>query len=172
MFRKNVPSGTLAPRTEGEALTRWSPWEELADIRHRMEELFSRAFGYTPLSRLIPGEPGVFEPDVDLYETNEKVILMAATPGFKPEEIKVEATPDTIQIEGERKALFEDEKAVQHRGGWLSGSSRFSLSYTLPTEIDPNKVKATFSNGVLQLEMPKTERARAKGVKVNVTAAP
>jgi len=170
MFRKNAPGTALAPRTEGEVV-RWSPWEEMENIRHRMEELFSRAFGYTPLSRLIPSEPGVFEPAIDLYETDEKILLFAAVPGYTPEEIKVEATPETITLEGERKPLYEDEKAVQHRWSWLSGASRFSVCYTLPTEIDPNKVKATFCNGVLRLEMPKTEAAKTKSVKVSVKAA-
>jgi HSP20 family protein len=139
-------------------------------MRRQMDDLFSRALGYTPLSRMIPSETQISEPDVGIYETDDTVVV-TALPGYAPEQIHVEATDDTISIAGERKPFYEDEKAVSHRLSWISGMSRFHASYTLPSEIDPNKVKATFRNGVLQLEMPKTERSRAKSVKVNVRAS-
>ena len=170
MSRNYEPTTAVARRGEG-GMTRWSPWEELTELRHRMDELFSRAFGYTPLSRLLPGEPMEWEPEVDLYETDTNVMAFTAIPGFEPKEIHIEATPETITITGERKAIYEDEKAISHRLSGLSGKCSLKVGYTLPCEIDPNKVKATFHNGVLQLEMPKTEAARTKSVKVNVQAA-
>lgn len=169
MTKSNEPGGAVARRPEG-GIVRWSPWEELTELRHRMDDLFTRAFGYTPLSRLIPGEFMEFEPDVDIHETDDQIVAFASIPGFEPKQINLEATPEAITITGERKALYEEEKAVAHRTSGLSGKSSFKFYTTLPSEIDPNKVKATFHNGVLKLEMPKTERARTKTVKVNVQA--
>jgi HSP20 family protein len=169
MFRRNPQSTALARRPEG-GLTHWSPWEEMEDLRRHMDDLFSRAFGYTPLSRLIPTETMGFEPAVDIYETDDNVLFFAALPGFTPDSIHIEATQDSLTIQGECKPCYADEKAVAHRQSWLSESGNFSVSYSLPTEIDPNKVKATYRNGVLQLEMPKTEPSRTKPVKVNVSA--
>lgn len=167
MFRRNAQSTALAHRQEG-GLARWSPWQEMDRIRQEMDDLFSRAFGYTPLSRLIPSEPAAFEPAVDIYETDDKVLVFAALPGVAPDAIHVEATADTVNIQGERQPLYTDEKAVTHRQSWLSGSGAFSVSYTLPVEINPNKVKANFCNGILRIELPKSEAARPKGVKVNI----
>ena len=168
---RNVEQGAaLAHRGKG-TLTLWNPWNEMTDLRRRMDELFSRSFGYTPLSRLIPGDGEDLEPAVDIYETDDNVLAFAAVPGFTLKDLHLEAAPETIMISGERKAFYEDEKAVTHRANGVSGSISFHSLYTLPSEIDPNKVKATFDRGILRLEMPKTERARAKSVKVNVTAA-
>lgn len=168
---KNMEAATPVVRRSEGGLARWSPWDEFAELRHRMDDLFSQAFGYTPLSRLIPTETMEFEPAVDIYEVNDKVLVFASIPGFEPKQINLEVTPETITFTGERKAIYEDEKAVSHRVSGLSGQCNFKFYYTLPVEIDPNKVKATYTNGILKLEMPKTERARTKSVKVNVQAA-
>jgi HSP20 family protein len=167
MADANTQSTGLARRGET-GLTRPSPWNEFAEMRRQMDDLFSRAFGYTPLSRLIPGETGDWEPEVDIYETNDKVIFYASLPGFAPNEINVESTGDTVMISGERGPHPEHEKARHYRHGWTAGFHKFSASYSLPCEIAPNKVKATFRNGVLQLELPKTEQAKNKAIKVNV----
>src|SRR5262245_16471114 len=86
-----------------EGLPRWSPFEEFGELRHRFDDLFSRAFGYTPLSRLIPNEPMTFEPVIDLYETETNLELYVSLPGFKPEMINVNVTPTFVLISGERK---------------------------------------------------------------------
>ncbi|HZT43265.1 MAG TPA: Hsp20/alpha crystallin family protein [Chthonomonadaceae bacterium] len=158
---------TIARRTPP-APARWSPFEELTEMRRQMDDVFGRMFGYTPLAQLIPTETVVFEPFVDIYETNDKILLFASLPGYAPENINVEATGETITIFGERKPLFENEKAIPHKQVGLVNAGSFRASYTLPIEVDPNKIKATFYHGVLQLELPKTEKARTKTVKVNV----
>lgn len=176
MADKNAQNATLArpgasslTRPAGSGVTHWNPWNAMAEMQRQMDDLFSRAFGYTPLSRMIPSD--LNEPDVDIYETDDKIRLDAALPGFAPNQINVEATADTVSIQGERSTFNEDEKAVQHRQSRTSGFTRFSATYSLPVEIDPNRVKATFRDGMLHLELPKTEQARKKGVKINVEGA-
>jgi len=160
--------GTNLARRGETGVSRWSPWSELNEVRRQMDDLFSRAFGYTPLSHLIPGETGGYEPDVDIFETEDKVMVYCALPGYTPNDINVEATNDTITIRGERKPFTEHEKARHYRKGWVSGFNQFSATYSLPCEMDPKQVKATFRDGILQLELPKTEQARTKAIKVNV----
>lgn len=166
---KNFGEGTAVARVPEGGLARWGVFDEFAELRHKMDELFSRAFGYTPLSRLLPNEPFVYEPIVDIYETDAAVEFYAAIPGFVPENIKVEATPESICIQGERKPLYS-EKAIVIRQGWVAYPVNFCCDYTLPVEIDPNNVKATFQNGVLHLIMKKTEMARKHVVPVTVIA--
>jgi len=133
-----------------------------------MDDLFSQAFGYTPLSRMIPSEFQAMEPEVDIHETDGAFQVLASLPGYKPEQIDVHATDNTITIQGERKALYDNEKSKTHRNVGVSGSSHFRFAYTLPADIDSNKIRATFTNGVLHLELPKTEQARARSVKVQI----
>jgi HSP20 family protein len=148
--------------------TQWSPWNEFTEMRRQFDDLFNRMFGYTPLPRIVPTTLMFAEPATDIYETDDKVIAYAALPGFTPEMLEVQAAADTITIRGERKAVCEDDKAIAHRTSGLTGTCSVNVTYSLPCEIDPDKVKATFTNGVLQLEMPKTETARNHGVKVKI----
>lgn len=161
--------GALTRPGEG-AVVAWNPWNELNEMRRRMDDLFSRSFGYTPLSTLLPVETQA-QPTVDVHETGEALQVLAALPGYTPKQIQVEATSSTFTIEAERKSLFDTEKAHTHRDNGLAESSHFYFSYTLPVEIDPNRVKATFTNGMLQLELPKTEQAKSKSVKVDIKTA-
>jgi len=167
--QKTAGGTTLAKRNEG-SLTYWTPLTEFNEMRQRMDDLFARMFGYTPLTNLIPAEWQENEPKVDIHETAELFQVLASLPGYTPDQIHVEATDNSITIRGERPALVDQEKATTHRDNGLSGSSQFQFAYTLPTEIDPNKVQATFKNGVLSLELPKTERARSKSVGVAIQA--
>lgn len=166
MNRENTQDSTLA-RSES-LLPTWSPVREFTDLRRQMDDLFSRAFGYTPLSSIIPNWTGAFQPEPDIYETEDQVLVFCPLPGFEPGEIDVQATDNGITIKGERKALYENEHARQHRYGAATGSCQFKTTFMLPSEIDPNKINATFKNGILQIEAPKSERAKTKTVKVSV----
>jgi HSP20 family protein len=169
MADKNAQNTSLARtgNAPSTGMTRWSPWDEFTSLRRQMDDFFTRAFGYTPLSQMIPSELRGSEPDIDIHETQDRVIVFAALPGYSPEQINAEATTDSIMISGERASLHEDNEN-QGRSRRVTGASRFSISYSLPAEVDPNRVSANFQNGVLRIEMPKTERAQNKGVKINV----
>jgi HSP20 family protein len=171
MFGQKNPQVTALSRPSEAGLGSWSPWNDMADLRHRMDDLFSRAFGYTPLSRMIPGEGGAIEPAVDIYGTDETLLLFAELPGFGPDAISVEATPDTISIHGECKPLYPNEHGVVYRQGWVCREQRLHATYSLPEQIDPNRITATFTNGILRLGMQKAEQARKKSVHVDVRAA-
>ena len=159
----------IAPVTRPtEAVARWSPLDELNEMRHRMDDLFARAFGYTPLSRMLPEEVYTFEPAVDLFEAPDHFEAFIAVPGFTPDMINVSATGDTLTVEGERKALADVKEKTPRRNGWVSGGGSFKVDYTMNAEIEPNKIKATFKDGILHVEMPKSERALSKTVKVKV----
>ena len=162
--------GTVTRQSEG-TVGAWTPWSEVSELRRRMDDVFSRAFGYTPLSRFIPSDLQIAEPEVDVHETDEAMHVVAAMPGFTLEQIDVQAANNCITIEAERKALVDEDKARTHHANGPSAARRFYFTYTMPVDIDPKRVKATFANGVLNLDMPKTEQARAKTVKVNIQAA-
>jgi HSP20 family protein len=159
--------GTQVARRGDRAVTRWDPWREIQDMRRTMDEMFSRFMGFTPLSRLLaePTAPTAFEPPVDIYETPDEVVVMAYIPGMSKDAINLEVTTDSISLSGERK-LPEVQNATWHVQGMGSGS--FAVTYSLPIEIDPNKVKATYHEGVLEVRLPKSEAAKPKQVKVDI----
>jgi HSP20 family protein len=165
----NTPETVPAVRPPETPLSRWHPFDEFNELWRRMEDLFSRSSGYTPLSRLIPGETFTFEPTVDIFEKDDQVELIAAVPGFVPENIKVEATPEYIMIQGERESLHE-EKATPHRQRWASAAANFCVNYTMPAEIDPQSVKAVLKDGMLRVTVPKSETARMKTIPVKIEA--
>jgi len=164
MLRKNNPGTAVARRGQTSPAV-VSPWSVFDEMQRRMDDMFTRPFGDLLADRW--GADRI-EPAVDVYETEDSVIAFAALPGYSPDAIRVEATADTFSIQGERGELFTDEKATAHRVTGLTGASQFSVSYTLPVEIEPDKVKASFNNGVLRVDMPKAEHAKPKGVKVTV----
>jgi HSP20 family protein len=106
---------------------------------------------------------------VDLWETNDAYHLQADLPGVKPDELEISATSDGVSISGEVKG-----QADVTQDGWLRQERRFGKferAFTLPVAIDPNKVEATFENGVLQLVLPKAENTKPRTIKVNTTNA-
>lgn len=169
MFTKKAQNTALAPRNAA-ALTRWNPFDEMTEMRRQMEDMLRVPFGYTPLPRLFE-EFRAFEPEADIHETDKDFRIFVSLPGYKPEEIHVEAGEDNIDIQGERKTLYDKEAKTTHRNNGVSESNQVDIRYTLPAEIDPNKIKATFDNGVLRLELPKNAQAQPKAVTIDVKAA-
>lgn len=167
MIKTNLQDKSLA--RPDSALGAWNPARDISDLHRIMDDLFSRAFGYTPLSTLIPNVGGFgLQPEADIYETNDKVILVCPLPGFDTNQVTVQANEHTITIEAERKELVNTDTARPFRLGYLAGMTQCQASYPLPDEINPGQISATFKNGVLHVEAPKSERARHKSVKVNV----
>lgn len=176
MTAKQNTNAALAVRP-ATSVNRWDPWTEMAQTRTQMDDLFSRFFGYTPLSRLMPTTPetsyrnGV-EFSYDLYEASDELVFIAPLPGINAEDLNIEATANALILRGERKPFYTNENATLHRQGWWStGTGAFQVSFTLPIEIDPNNIQANYRSGVLELHLPKSEAARPKTVKVNVSNA-
>ena len=169
MAVKNSEGATLTRSSEG-AITPWSPFEEFGSLRRHMDDLFARAFGYTPLSRMLSPDVFNYEAPMDIYDSETQIDLYVALPGYAPESIKASATPESITIEAE-KIPFYNEKAILRKQGWVASPGTFNVTYTLPSEIDPKTVQATFTNGVLHLVLPKTAQARTTSVPVKVTPA-
>lgn len=163
----NGQTGTITKPSKVAAPVRWNPLSELNEMQRRMDDLFGRSIGLTPGSLMLPTETFQEGPNVDIYETPDHFEVFAAVPGFAANEITVEATADTVTIRGKRDQLYEGEPKT-HRHGRVACADTFEVYYTLPTEIDPNKIAAQIKNGVLKLIVPKTEPARTAAVKVSV----
>lgn len=146
-------------------LMRWDPFRELSDIRRTMDRWFEDAFGRA--GRLIPVEE--FGMPVDLYETDNEVIVKAALPGVKPEDVDISITGETLTIKGESKQESEVKEGNYYRRELRYGS--FTRSLPLPTRVVSDRAEATFENGILTITLPKAEEVRPKMVKVTAKPA-
>lgn len=149
----------------GWGLMRGGPWRELSRMEREMEELMSRFFREWPLPWRA-GEARGWVPPVDMMDRKDEVILRADIPGLDQKDIEVNVEEGILTIRGERK----EEKEVKEEDyccceRWTGA---FSRSLSLPPGVDPEQIKATFKNGVLEVHLPKTKEARGKKIEIKV----
>jgi len=142
-------------------LTRWDPFRELNVLQDRMSRLFQ---DYAPR-----GEQdlttGNFVPPVDIYEDEHSVTLKVEVPGLDPKDVDVQVENHTLTIKGERKFEKEEKEENFHRIERRYGS--FVRSFTLPSTVDTDNIKADYENGVLKVQLAKRAEAKPKQIKVN-----
>ena len=111
----------------------------------------------------MPEMEGV-SPNVDIFEEGDNFVVKAEIPGMKKEDIEVNLTADMITISGEKKKEEKIEKKDYYRVERSYGS--FRRSFRLPKEVQADKAKASFKDGILEVKVPKTEEAIKKEKKV------
>jgi HSP20 family protein len=147
-------------------LTQWKNkrGKEIDYFREGMENLFDNFFKRFPFSRL---EQERFEyPRVDVSETKNLVIVKAEIPGLDPKELEILVRGNTLIIEGERKEEKEEKDENYHRVERYYGS--FSREIPIPAEVVADKIQASYKNGVLKIELPKSETAKKQKIKIEV----
>jgi HSP20 family protein len=107
-----------------------------------------------------------WSPSVDIYETENELILKADLPDVKLEDIEVRVENQTLTLKGERK--FEKDDAVRGYHRIERSYGTFTRSFTVPATVDSEKVGAEFKNGVLTVKLPKKEAAKPRQVKIEV----
>jgi len=105
-----------------------------------------------------------WSPSVDIFETENELVLKADLPEVKAEEIEVRVEDSTLTIKGERKFERDETTRGYHRIERSYGA--FERSFTVPTSVDPEKVAAEYKNGVLTVKLPKKEAAKPRQVKI------
>jgi len=142
-------------------LTLFDPVREIATLRSTMDQLFDNLF-----ARQTEWLRGYEWMAVDMYQTDEDVIVKASLPGVKPEDIHVTVNDNVLTISGEVKQEEEVKNAVYHLRERRYGT--YSRSITLPVPVQVDKAKAEYENGVLTLTLPKAEEVRPKTITVKV----
>ena len=146
------------------AITRWEPFKDLMIMQERMNrlfnEFFSRPAGYDEEGT---GQ-GAWAPLVDICETDDDMILKAELPGMKQEDIQIEIRENVLTLKGERKQENDLKEGQYHRVERSFGA--FQRLFTLPNAIQPEKVKARYKDGVLEITMPKAEVVRPRHIDI------
>lgn len=145
------------------SLIRWDPFDDLASLRESMEKLFEEFTARRP-------ERGraavVWQPAIEAYETDTDVVVRAELPGIDPKQVEISVTEDTLTLRGEARTEQEEKKRNYYRRELRYGS--FVRSIGLPSGVHGDKATASYRNGILEIKVPKSERAKPKTVKVEV----
>ena len=158
--RESHDRGALSPSNQG-AL---SPFNELNRIRNEIFRIFEDPFGIaSSASALFEG----WTPPVDVYEDKDKIAVRAELPGMKKEDIEVTVMGDTLTISGERKQEEEKREGQTYRSERYLG--RFQRSITLPSEVDADKIQATYKEGLLTVSLNKSEQAKRKQIEIKTS---
>lgn len=146
-------------------IVRWDPLREVTTLRDAMDRLFEDSFVRSP--RLWP-EIGIEDLAVDMYQTDNDVIIKASIPGLKPEEVDISITGDVLTIKGEHK----EEKETKDQDYFIKERryGSFSRSLNIPVSVKTDKAEAVFDNGVLTLTLPKAEEVKPKQIKIKPKA--
>ncbi len=144
------------------AMVRWYPFGELARMREAMDQLWEDSW---PRS-LDADFTHSGEPALDVYQTPNELVLQAAVPGLRPEDVDVSITGDMLTIRGQVK----EEKDVSQEDYLLKERryGAFARTVHLPDMLKTDKAEAVFENGILTLTIPKAEEAKPKAINVRV----
>lgn len=143
-------------------IIRWDPFRDLATLRERMNRLFEEA--YTSRGEEKDMVASTWNPSVDIYEKENELVLKAELPGIDENDIEIKIEDNTITLKGDRKFEKETKEENYHRIERSYGS--FYRSFTLPRNIDQDKIRAESENGILKVTMPKKAELKPKKVKI------
>jgi len=147
------------------------PWKKregmhpLVDLQREMNRLFEDFFGRGLLPEPFRGA-GKWRPAVDVVESDDAVTVKAELPGMTPDDIEINLSGDTLSIKGEKKEEKETQGKEVHRVERSYGS--FERVVRLPVAVKSGEAEATFKNGVLTVELPKTEESKRKEIKIEI----
>jgi HSP20 family protein len=134
---------------------------DMVTLRDAMDRLFDEAFTRPWFS---DGGRGTGMPAVDMYQTDDDVIVKVAVPGIKPEDVQISVTGDMLTIKGETKEETDNKEKAYHIREQRWGS--FERVITLPSAVRSDKAQAEFENGILNITLPKAEEVKPKTISV------
>jgi len=144
-------------------ITRWDPVNTLARFQDEMTRFFEE-----PMLRgfRTPTSLTVWTPPVDIFETENELVLKAELPDMNEKDIDVRVEGNTLTLSGERKyeKEFKEENALRMERYF----GTFSRTFTLPNTVKLEAIKAEYKHGVLTIKLPKLEEAKPKQIKIAV----
>lgn len=146
-------------------LVRWEPFRNTVSAEERMNWIFDEAFrSQGPVSE--EARASSWAPAVDIFEREGHIVLKAELPGIEPKDVDIRVENNVLSLRGERKFQSEVKREDCHRVERAYGT--FSRSFTLPTVVDTENIKAEYKDGVLQVSLPKKEEAKPKQISISV----
>ncbi len=145
-------------------LVKWNPRREMPTLHYRMNRLFDDPF--FRIGRMADDDSmGMWNPAVDLYEKDDRFVIKAELPGVDKNDIKIDLKDRVLTLSGER--TYDNEVKEENYYRKERSYGKFQRAFRLPADVDSDKIKAEFKDGVLQVEVPKPEEHKAKQVTIH-----
>lgn len=148
-------------------IVRYDPFRELRGLQDEMNRLFSSTFtrGGANEDQMTRGS---WNPQVDIFENKDQIVLEAELPGMKSEDVEISIENNVLTLRGERRFEKKDEGDNFHRVERSYGS--FTRSFTLPPTVTSENCSAEFENGVLRVTLAKREEAKARKIEIKASS--
>ncbi len=145
-------------------LVRWNPWRDMTTMHGRLNRLVNDPFFRT---HRFDDEVslGLWNPVVDLYEKDDNFVIKAELPGVDKNDIGIDLKDGVLTLSGERSDNSEVNDDNYYRRERTYG--KFQRVFTLPADVDSDKINAEFKDGVLVVEIPKPEKSKPKSITIH-----
>jgi len=146
-------------------IVKWDPFRNVAALQDRINRMFEDSF-----SQAGRGEDEIssygWKPSVDIYEVAEGIVIKADLPGVKKEDVSVEVKDNLLTLKGIR----EEEPDLGNQCYFCQERAfgQFQRTFTLQYNVQPEKIKASFSNGVLKVTVPEPEEEKPRKIRVDI----
>jgi HSP20 family protein len=147
------------------ALVRWEPFRELAALQNEMGRWMGQFTGVGPGN----GQSSTWMPPVDVWETEDQLVLSFDLPGIPEDKIAVELEDNVLTVSGERERTTERSSERFYRFERRHGT--FSRSVTLPQGVREDAIEAAYTDGVLEIRVPKPEEQKPKRIEIGSKGA-
>jgi HSP20 family protein len=144
------------------AITRWDPFRDLGLLQDRMNRLFDDAGRGWRADE--PSATTTWSPAVDIYETENEIMVQAELPGVDRKDITLSLENNVLTLKGERRFEKETKQENYHRIERSYGA--FSRSFSIPAIVDDEKIRADYKDGILKIALPKKELVKPKQIKI------
>lgn len=144
-------------------LARYRPWGDLASFGDEVNGFFGDLLGPGRSLGLLDQK---WTPPLDISETKDAILVHLEVPGLEPSELEISIKEDTLAIRGEKKSEKEEKGKSFHRVERSYGS--FYRTVHLPSDIDGEKVKATYKNGVVEIHLVKKPEAQKREIQIEI----
>jgi HSP20 family protein len=158
---KERETKAVAPWRPFMGLTRWE-----SEMDRMMDDFFGRRMRSWWPERWLGREAEITTPSVDVYEEKDEIVVKAELPGMDKSDIEVNISDSHLILRGEKKKEEKVEDKNYYRCERSYGA--FLRTVELPADVQADKIKASFKNGILEVRLPKSEEAKSKEIKIKV----
>jgi HSP20 family protein len=141
------------------AIVRWDPLKDLMTMHDRMNKIFDET-----LSKSAQGNYGDWLPPVDIFETEDEIVLISELPGMTEEDMDIQVSEGVLSLKGEKKYPTDGDRDNFYRLERAYG--KFSRSFSIPNTVDISTVKANLKNGLLKVTLQKKTEIQPRVIKV------
>ena len=147
------------------AIKRWDPVRNIREMQARMNELFDSALAGSAGTGAAESMTNGWAPPMDLFEEQERYVLRADLPGVAATDVDLKVESGVLYLRGERKTDGNVSKESYLRVERPHG--RFAVQISLPPSVDPQGVRASHNNGVIEITLPKRKRGEPSKIEVS-----